>query len=489
MSPGARWWVGLPLLLGALVVLTASWRSARGVQSPLSPGNPGPASWRVRAAGRPQSPSVNPSRSEVRLRASSRETCIWDSPTSAAIWDWDMPRAEAQREDPAFPGGQPGEQRAQRLAVLDEFQPAVERGQVALIGVLLRGRQRDRGVDGGRLQRLEHEVDVDLEVTGDLLGGGGAVQAVGQLLPGLGDHPGHLLHPAWYPHRPAAVAEVPADLAEDGRHGERGEGSAVRVVPVHRVQQTDRADLDQVVVGLAPAAEPLREVMDEGELLLHHLAPQVEAFGVLGRQRCQPQQACLGCRLQMRGVRPALRRGTGPPRGRDAMNHVVLRPAGCVSRIQLPAIPPLSVSTSPTRASSNDQAKLERSGRLRRGPRDHHLEGAGVHPERRGELPAVVGTTLEQQRARLVDGDAQVLDLVEGQVESGGQAGHRRPHHREVRRIGGHPQLDGVVRPQRLPPRRRHRHHGPPLRGGDERAARPRLAGGASETARYTEVP
>ena len=55
-------------------------------------------------------------------------------------------------------------------------------------------------------------------------------------------------------HRPAAVAEVALDLADDRRHGVRLERhAAVEVEAVDRLDQPDRADLDQVVERFALA--------------------------------------------------------------------------------------------------------------------------------------------------------------------------------------------------------------------------------------------
>jgi len=75
---------------------------------------------------------------------------------------------------------------------------------------------------------------------------------------------------------------VPADLAQDRRDGEPGEGTALGVEPVDGVEQPDRADLDEVVVRLPAAAEPLREVVDEGELRLDDPLAQGRPLGVVG---------------------------------------------------------------------------------------------------------------------------------------------------------------------------------------------------------------
>jgi hypothetical protein len=57
---------------------------------------------------------------------------------------------------------------------------------------------------------------------------------------------------------------VALELAEDGRHRERGEGGRpVRLEPVDRLQETERRDLDQVVERLAAALVPTRELTRE----------------------------------------------------------------------------------------------------------------------------------------------------------------------------------------------------------------------------------
>lgn len=49
-------------------------------------------------------------------------------------------------------------------------------------------------------------------------------------------------------HGPHPVPEVPLDLTDDGRHGERQKGAAASwIVPVHGVYQADRSDLPPVL--------------------------------------------------------------------------------------------------------------------------------------------------------------------------------------------------------------------------------------------------
>jgi hypothetical protein len=64
---------------------------------------------------------------------------------------------------------------------------------------------------------------------------------------------------------------------------------------------------------------------------------------------------------------------------------------------------------------------------------DHVTQDRGVAGDR------------QQHRARLVDGDAQIFDLVEGELEPGGQAGGRGAQHAEIGARGRHGEQDDVV--------------------------------------------
>ncbi len=62
-----------------------------------------------------------------------------------------------------------------------------------------------------------------------------------------------LLNAAGDPDRPCSIAEVPLDLAVDRRDRERREiNTAIELEPVDRVDQPDRADLDEILELLAP---------------------------------------------------------------------------------------------------------------------------------------------------------------------------------------------------------------------------------------------
>ena len=95
-------------------------------------------------------------------------------------------------------------------------------------------------------------------------------------------HP-QLLEPPRHPDRPALVAEVALDLADDRRGGVRRElDAALGVEPVDGLEQADRADLDQVLERLATVAEPAGAVLHQRQVQVD----QPLAGRVAGRLRC-----------------------------------------------------------------------------------------------------------------------------------------------------------------------------------------------------------
>ena len=85
----------------------------------------------------------------------------------------------------------------------------------------------------------------------------------------FGSAPRRLVQRPRQTHRRAAVADVALHLAGDRGHGEGGElVAAVGVVALDRVEQTDRARLEQIVELGAGAAVAARERLDEREVEL-----------------------------------------------------------------------------------------------------------------------------------------------------------------------------------------------------------------------------
>jgi len=126
--------------------------------------------------------------------------------------------------------------------------------QLAVVAIADRQAERHRRVAGGAQLRLPDLLLADVQVAGDLRRGGIARQQVGQLDAGVPDFRGEVLHPPVHVDDPGLVPEVALDLAADGADGERGERAAVRVVPVHGLDQSQPGDLLEVVERLgAPA--------------------------------------------------------------------------------------------------------------------------------------------------------------------------------------------------------------------------------------------
>src|SRR5680860_1236253 len=112
-----------------------------------------------------------------------------------------------------------------------------------------------------------------------LLNGRGAVELDGELLDDLVQTDVEVLQRPRDLDRPALVPEVALDLAENGGCGVGGEfHPAGDVETVDRLDQTDRAHLNQVLDRLAPGSEAARETANQGK---------VPGDGLLtGRQIC-----------------------------------------------------------------------------------------------------------------------------------------------------------------------------------------------------------
>ena len=92
---------------------------------------------------------------------------------------------------------------------------------------------------------------------GDLGRGRKAAQLLGQAGSRTVDLHRQLLEPARQADVPDVVAEVAPQLAEDGRHGERGKRLSPRwIEAVDGFHQPEAGDLDQVVQGLGMAPIP-----------------------------------------------------------------------------------------------------------------------------------------------------------------------------------------------------------------------------------------
>ncbi len=284
---------------------------------------------------------------------------------------------------------------------------------------------------------------------GELAGGGGAAQLLGQLGGRRADLHAQLLQAARHPDRPALVAEVALDLADDrrGRVG-RELHAAVGVEAVDRLDQADRADLDEVLERLTAVAEAPRAVLDQRQVQVHEVVAGggPRRRGASSASRIASNSSALRRRVTSMRVarRPVVRVPPLPVVPRDVVAHLrarhppCRRPAdrtGCSrKRTRRPRRrsspwPRWPACPAPARRSCRGPG----AGRRSRRSRPDTTRVAGAEVEATGQVGARVGLR-EHQRAGLADGDPQVLDVVDGEVEPGGQAGRRGPEHRRRRR-------------------------------------------------------
>ena len=112
----------------------------------------------------------------------------------------------------------------------------------------------------------------------------------------------HLLQVARDADRPALVAEVTLELAQDRGHRERGEGGRpVRLEPVDRLQQAQRGDLHEVVQRLAATLVAPRKLARERQEPLDERFPRREvAVAVIALEK-PPVLTCAGRSVSVAG--------------------------------------------------------------------------------------------------------------------------------------------------------------------------------------------
>lgn len=167
------------------------------------------------------------------------------------------------------------------LAVHHRVQRRVHRPQrvTQRVPVLAAGQLRVQGQRREALQRLQAHLDVllaHLRVRGDFGHGGPAAgDGLGQVLGGEAHAVAQVLDAAGHVQGPHVVAEVPLDLAGDGRHRVALERVAARgVVPVDGLDQAEGRDLPQVLEALAAAAEASGETVRHGQPGFDDLVPE-----------------------------------------------------------------------------------------------------------------------------------------------------------------------------------------------------------------------
>src|SRR5207253_2154394 len=103
----------------------------------------------------------------------------------------------------------------------------------------------------------------------------GAGELHGELLDEPRELDVELLQSTRHAHRPALVAEVPLDLADDVRRRVRRQlDAALEVETVDRLDQADGSDLDQILELLAAVRIAPREGANERHVLLDQLLPR-----------------------------------------------------------------------------------------------------------------------------------------------------------------------------------------------------------------------
>jgi hypothetical protein len=81
------------------------------------------------------------------------------------------------------------------------------------------------------------------------------------------------------------VTKVPPYLAGDGRYRKGQEApSAGRLKPVHRVDQTHRGDLDEILQRLTPVSEATGEVLGQRKIARDQLIAKPLALGIFTSQ-------------------------------------------------------------------------------------------------------------------------------------------------------------------------------------------------------------
>src|SRR5579864_2825759 len=149
------------------------------------------------------------------------------------------------------------------------------------------GREREGRVRATRFERLEHLFLGRAGRLRELRDRRRAAELHGQLLHQARELHVQLLQPARHAHSPALVAEMTLDLADDVRRRVRRQlDAALEIEPVDRLDQPDRADLDEILELFATVRVAPRERPHERHVLLDQLLArmQVALFVVLAQE-------------------------------------------------------------------------------------------------------------------------------------------------------------------------------------------------------------
>ena len=218
---------------------------------------------------------------------------------------------EAQQDDLALALGERVKSALQHRTLLGGLEAGlgrserVGRGPLVVVGL---GRVERRGaVVAAGVHRLEDQLLAGAERLCELHDRRAAPELGAEARAGAPDLRVQLLELARDAHSPRAVAEVALDLAGDVRRGERRQPqAAVEVEAVDRIDEADRADLDQVVERLAAAGVADRDAAHEGQQALDQFgARRFVTFEVPALEQCT-----LGRRRHVRGAVASCARGT-----------------------------------------------------------------------------------------------------------------------------------------------------------------------------------
>ena len=182
----------------------------------------------------------------------SRETCIWERPSCSAISRWVRSSKNRRRSSRCSRGGRRESRRSRSAVRSTRPNSVVLDGHRLQAGgsVLVVDGDVERGgaVRAAEPARLQDHLGRGFAALRDL----GHRRRPAQLAQsGFGDavhRRREFLERAWNAHRPAEVAEVAFELADDRGHGERREGDPARgIEAVDGLQQAERRDLFEVV--------------------------------------------------------------------------------------------------------------------------------------------------------------------------------------------------------------------------------------------------
>src|SRR5437588_72012 len=140
--------------------------------------------------------------------------------------------------------------------------------------------ERDEAVQRAGLHRLQHRLLGNPGALCDLARRRRAPLLLAERRDDAAQLEVELLHTTRHTDRPSAVPEVPLQLAEDRRGGERGElESPIGVETFDRLEQAHQRNLHEVVARLAPIRKAAREEVRERGVLLDELVANAPVAG------------------------------------------------------------------------------------------------------------------------------------------------------------------------------------------------------------------